>query len=156
MPKLLSAFAGALFICLTMIPQAHGAYVLIRNNPGGIIKTFISKYKAIAARKEQVVIDGYCNSACTLVLSYVPLSRVCATEYAQFGFHSAYYSDNETGENLGFAKKATAAMWASYPSKVRVLLRNKGYHGQEHPDLVYIEGAELHSLVSICKKESRL
>ncbi len=38
-------------------------------------------------RKERVIIDGICNSACTLVLGIVPLNRICVTPRASLGFH---------------------------------------------------------------------
>ena len=46
-------------------------------------RTFIDQYKrkyaAIRDSGERVIIDGVCNSSCTLVLGIVPLNRICAT-----------------------------------------------------------------------------
>src|SRR6516225_5360051 len=49
----------------------------IRKDYGGFIDQYKLKYAAIRDRGERVIIDGACNSACTLVLGIVPLSRIC-------------------------------------------------------------------------------
>src|SRR3954463_11328599 len=46
---------------------------------GGYVEEYKTKYAKVKARGERVVIDGICNSACTLVLGIVPLNRICAT-----------------------------------------------------------------------------
>jgi hypothetical protein len=51
----------------------------IRNDYGGFIHKYKLKYAAIRDRGERVIIDGVCNSACTLVLGIVPLNRICVT-----------------------------------------------------------------------------
>ena len=53
--------------------------------------TYKAKYTKIRDRAERVIIDGICNSACTLVLGIVPLNRICVTPKASLGFHQAYY-----------------------------------------------------------------
>jgi hypothetical protein len=56
-----------------------GADYRIRKDYGGFIDQYKLKYAAIRDRGEQVIIDGVCNSACTLVLGIVPLNRICVT-----------------------------------------------------------------------------
>ena len=58
---------------------------------GGLVEEYKAKYALIRDRGERVIIDGICNSACTLVLGIVPLNRVCVTPRASLGFHMAYY-----------------------------------------------------------------
>ena len=47
--------------------------------------------RKIRDRGERVIIDGICNSACTLVLGIVPLNKICVTPKASLGFHAAYF-----------------------------------------------------------------
>ena len=54
---------------------------------GGFVEEYKTKYTKLRDRKERVIIDGICNSACTLVLGIVPLNRICATPRASMGFH---------------------------------------------------------------------
>ena len=42
-----------------------------------------------------VVIDGKCLSACTMVLGLVPSKQICVTPRARFGFHAASMSNND-------------------------------------------------------------
>jgi len=68
-----------------------GADYRIRKDYGGFIDQYKLKYAAIRDRGERVIIDGVCNSACTLVLGIVPLNRICVTPRASLGFHTAYF-----------------------------------------------------------------
>ena len=68
----------------------------IRNDYGGFIHKYKLKYAAIRDRGERVIIDGACNSACTLVLGIVPLNRICVTPRASLGFHTAYFDRSYT------------------------------------------------------------
>src|SRR5262245_45088590 len=58
---------------------------------GGYVDQYKAKYEKLRDKGERVIIDGICNSACTLVLGIVPLNRICATPRASLGFHQAYY-----------------------------------------------------------------
>ena len=60
---------------------AHADYRITRDH-GGLVDDYKAKYGLIRDRGERVVIDGICNSACTLVLGIVPLNRICATPRA--------------------------------------------------------------------------
>jgi hypothetical protein len=61
--------------------------IVIRADQGGNINSYERKYFAAANDNVHWVVDGYCNSACTMVLG---TGRVCATPRAQFGFHAGY------------------------------------------------------------------
>jgi hypothetical protein len=61
--------------------------IVIRADQGGNINSYERKYFAAANDNVRWVVDGYCNSACTMVLG---TGRVCATPRAQFGFHAGY------------------------------------------------------------------
>src|SRR6266511_3777444 len=63
---------------------------------GGEVESYKAKYQRIRDKGERVIIDGICNSACTLVLGIVPLNRICVTPRASLGFHQAYYDPKFT------------------------------------------------------------
>ena len=44
---------------------------------GGRIGTYVDKYHGVRSSGEMVIIDGYCASACTIVLGTVPHERIC-------------------------------------------------------------------------------
>ena len=69
---------------------AHADYRITRDF-GGLVEQYKAKYAQIRDRGERVIIDGICNSACTLVLGIVPLNKICVTPKASLGFHAAYY-----------------------------------------------------------------
>jgi hypothetical protein len=76
----------------SVIAGAAGAALAdyrIRKDYGGFIHQYKLKYATIRDRGERVIIDGVCNSACTLVLGIVPLNRICVTPRASLGFHQA-------------------------------------------------------------------
>jgi hypothetical protein len=70
--------------------RTAGADYRIRKDYGGFIDQYKLKYAAIRDRGERVIIDGICNSACTLVLGIVQLNRICVTPRASvIPFHPA-------------------------------------------------------------------
>src|SRR6478735_6836868 len=63
----------------------------ITRDHGGYVEEYKVKYKRVRDKGERVIIDGICNSACTLVLGIVPMNKICVTPKASLGFHQAYY-----------------------------------------------------------------
>jgi hypothetical protein len=76
-------------------PSAVAEYRITRDH-GGLLEDYKVKYAVIRDHGERVIIDGVCNSGCTLVLGIVPLNRVCVTTGARLGFHMAYYDKATT------------------------------------------------------------
>src|SRR5258705_1867036 len=58
---------------------------------GGFVDQYKAKYAKARDKGERVIIDGICQSACTLVLGIVPLNLGCVTPRASLRFHQAYY-----------------------------------------------------------------
>src|SRR4030081_3590141 len=84
----------SLFPLLALLIFAAGparAALYITRDHGGYGTEYKSRYERIRDRHERVIIDGICNSACTMVLGIVPLNKVCVTPRASLGFHMAYY-----------------------------------------------------------------
>ncbi|MBN9002295.1 MAG: hypothetical protein J0H75_09610, partial [Rhizobiales bacterium] len=79
----------AAVVLLAGIVASHAA-VRIAEDRGGRIGTYVDKYESLRSSGEQVVIDGLCASACTIILGAVPSSRICVTSRAALGFHAAW------------------------------------------------------------------
>lgn len=147
MSNIKSILAGALFLFLST--SSAPALVVINDDGGGLIDEYVLRYQIIRASQDRILIDGMCASACTLFLGTIDPSRVCVTDNAKLGFHSASEVNRLTRESR-FSEKGTALLWLTYPQNVKDLLKSKGFDGQEHPDLVMIEGKELQSIVQPC------
>ncbi len=76
----------------------------VTRDHGGYVEEYKAKYKRIRDKGERVIIDGICNSACTLVFGIVPMNKICVTPKASVGFHLAYYDKAFT-----FGIKVTSA-----------------------------------------------
>src|SRR5262249_37801075 len=83
-------------VSLALSAVSAAADYRITRDYGGLVDQYKAKYVMLRDRGERVVIDGICNSACTLVLGIVPLSRICVTPNASLGFHQAYYDKRWT------------------------------------------------------------
>jgi hypothetical protein len=122
----------------------------IRKDYGGFIDQYKRKYAAIRDSGERVIIDGVCNSACTLVLGIVPLNRICATPRASLGFHTAHF---DTAYTFGIKVTnywATADMLAYYPEAVKNWIDRHGGLTAEMKTLK--NGPELWTIIDPCPK----
>src|SRR5438128_11015441 len=79
-----------LFLCVLPATSARADLHITRDH-GGYVEEYKTKYKRIRNTGERVVIDGICNSACTLVFGIVPLSKICVKPKASIGLHQSYY-----------------------------------------------------------------
>src|ERR1700744_1939146 len=88
------------WFCLSRLPAALFALALIAygaasnraaateritDDRGGNIGEYWSRFTALRDAKEQIVIDGICSSACTMVLGIGPRGRICVTDNAALG-----------------------------------------------------------------------
>ena len=80
-----------LLSCPSLAATPARAELHITRDHGGYVEEYKAKYKRVRDRSERVIIDGICNSACTLVFGIVPMNRICVTPRASLGFHQAYY-----------------------------------------------------------------
>jgi hypothetical protein len=115
----------------------------------------VDEYKArfakVRDRGERVIIDGICNSACTLVLGIVPLNRICATPKASLGFHEAYYDKNFTFGMKVTSYAGTADLVSYYPPSVKDWIAR---HGGLTAEMKHVKnGAELWAIVDPCPDE---
>lgn len=139
MKTLICAFAALMF---SVIPARAPAQTLIKNDLGGLIQVYMDKYEALRASGDTVKVDGYCDSACTLVTAYIPAHRICVTRKTTFGFHSAYTMD---GKVEVYSRAATQDMWDRFPKEVRAQVRKAGWDGvSKHPEIVDVAGTKLY------------
>ncbi len=135
--------AGALLLICGA--SSASATMLISEDRGGQIGHYLQAFAALRSSGEDVVIDGNCFSACTLVLGLIPRERICATSRARLGFHAAWMPD-ETGRPVT-SPMGTQALWDIYPSKVRSWI---GRHGGLSRRMIFLQGHELTRIVPAC------
>ena len=126
--------------------QPASADIRIVASTGGQIGEFLELFAAVRQSGQRVVIDGPCLSACTLVLSVVPRSRICITGRAMLGFHGAW-TPGRRGRPLQ-VPEASALMLASYPAPVRSWITRRG--GLNSRVLV-LRGRELAAIIPACR-----
>jgi hypothetical protein len=142
-------FAGicaiAVMLCTLVTPPAQ-AEVRILASPGGQVGPFLDLFERVRNSGERVVIDGPCLSACTLVLSMVPSSRICVTRRAVLGFHAARSKDRRG--RMYAEPEASALVLQAYPSGVRSLIIQRGGLTSH---LLLLRGRELAAFYPSCR-----
>jgi len=137
---------AAVAMILFLIGQAPAAAeVRILASPGGEAAAYLRLFEGLNRSGERVVIDGPCFSACTLVLTAIPLDRVCATRRAVLGFHAPQLVD-QTGRRFA-APDATRLVAASYPPEIRGWIAQ---HGGLKAKPIFLAGRALAALVQRC------
>jgi len=125
--------------------QANAAMHVIKDDPGGYLHEYDERYQKIAGSSAQIVIDGECSSACTTILGYVPLERICVTDKAWLGFHAP--TEEDASGNWVETPEGTAEVMEHYPKPVRDWITHKG--GLE-AEMIYLEGPELQKILKRC------
>jgi hypothetical protein len=113
-------------ILLVLTTTAASADYRITRDHGGLVDEYKAKYARLRDSGERIIIDGICNSACTLVLGIVPLNRVCVTPRASLGFHQAYYDKRWTAGVKVASAEGTADLVSYYPSTVKQWIQRNG------------------------------
>ena len=138
-------------ILLILSTSAAAAEYRITRDHGGLVDAYKARYARAATTRERVIIDGVCNSACTLVLGLVPLRRVCVTPRASLGFHQAYYDKRWTAGVRVTSIAGTAELMAVYPDKVKRWIKRNGGLTAEMKRLN--SGPDLWAIVDPCPEE---
>lgn len=125
--------------------RSSPAEVRILSSSGGVAASYVDFFTQVRKSGKKVVIDGPCDSACTLVLNIVPRKRICVTRRAVLGFHAPAYVDRNG--RITRTTAATRAVTASYPPAVRAWLKRKGGL-KSH--FIYLRGRELAALYRRC------
>ena len=139
--------AFLVLVALVASTAAQAEYRITRDH-GGLVDEYKAKYADIRDRGERVVIDGICNSACTLVLGIVPLNRVCVTPRASLGFHQAYYDKSLTFGVKVTSYAGTADLMSYYPETVKSWIARQGGLSTDMKKVK--NGPELWAIVDPC------
>ena len=123
----------------------------ITGDHGGYVSEYKAKYERIRDRHERVIIDGICNSACTLVFGIVPLNRVCVTPRAILGFHEAYYDKAFTFGIKVTSAEGTSDLMSYYPQPVKDWIRRNGGLSNEMKKIK--NGVDLWKIVDPCPED---
>lgn len=134
----------AVVLLLAGVGASH-AVVRIADDRGGRIGTYVDKYQDLRTSGEQVIIDGLCASACTIVLGAVPHDRICVTSNANLGFHAAW--DFGTNGRAITNPEATQMLYSMYPSAVRRWISARG---GLTPHMIFLHGKQLTSMYKPC------
>jgi len=134
-------------LCITST-QAF-ATMRITNDVGGRIGAYVDQYAEVRSSGEDVVIDGACLSACTLVLGIVPRNRICVTKRAMLGFHAAWMPGKNGKPVPSFA--GTQALWSLYPRQVKNWIAAQGGLS---PRMIFLQGPELFAMYAECKENN--
>jgi hypothetical protein len=150
MPASMRRLACLLIFCAVAAPPAFADLRITRDH-GGRVDEYKARFAKIRDSGERVIIDGICNSACTLVLGIVPLNRVCVTPRASLGFHEAYLDKGWTmGVRIASAS-GTADLMSYYPQSVRDWIARKG---GLTPEMKKVKnGPDLWKMVDSCPDE---
>ncbi|TPI41268.1 hypothetical protein FJW07_08450 [Mesorhizobium sp. B3-1-9] len=108
-------FAGLIVLTGSLaVSIATAETINVSDAHGGSVAAYSQRWKGLAARGVDVRIVGKCQSACTVLLGYIPRSRICVTPSASFGFHLAHRPD------------MTALLWKAYASDIRGWIKAHG------------------------------
>src|SRR5512136_1222273 len=98
---------------LAIVMATPASSVVITSDKGGQIGAYVARYTKVRRSGERVVIDGFCLSACTIVVGMIPPERLCATRKAVLGFHAAWFPDGDSG--MKPSREATQLLMKFYP-----------------------------------------
>jgi len=141
--KLATGLLAAVLL-LAGVGASH-AVVRIADDRGGRIGTYVTKFQRLRSSGESVIIDGFCASACTIVLGAVPHDKICVTSRATLGFHAAYDFANN-GRTFTDAE-ATMMLYSMYPMPVRRWIAARG---GLTPQMIFLRGKVLQAMYRPC------
>jgi hypothetical protein len=127
------------------------AVLHITRDHGGYVEEYKAKYKRVRDSGERVVIDGICNSACTLVFGIVPMNKICVTPKASIGVHEAYYDKAFTFGIKVTSAGGTSDLMSYYPDQLKDWIRRNGGLTTEMKKIK--NGEELWKIVDPCPEE---
>src|SRR3954469_12196490 len=123
----------------------------ITRDHGGYVEEYKMKYQRIRDRRERVIIDGICNSACTMVFGIVPMNKICVTPRASVGFHQAYYDQAFTSGIQVPSYEGASDLMAYYPQPVKEWISRNGGLTTEMKKIK--NGRDLWKIVDPCPDE---
>ncbi len=140
------AFVIVALAAAAIADRTAAATVRITQDEGGNIGAYWSRYMALRDTGDQIIIDGACSSACTLVLGIVPYDRICVTPRAVLGFHAAWRPGFLGLRTVN--EPATRTLWSYYPVPVQQWIARNGGLGI---GTIYLSGPELFAIYRQCR-----
>ena len=125
--------------------QLSFAVTRIRDDMGGPLGAYLRMFAAIRDSGEQVIIEGNCYSACTLVTAIIPKERICVTARAVLGFHAGWV--DQTGERV-ISAEGTRLLFELYPPPIQQWITKHGGLGER---TILLKGRELATFYQLCK-----
>src|ERR1700686_4892821 len=128
---------------------ASDAAVRIVEDVGGRIGAYVDRYQGVRSSGERVIIDGFCASACTILLGAVPHDKICVTSRSKLGFHAAW-DPGSNGRKIT-NPEATQTLYSMYPFEVRRWIDQRGGLS---PHMIFLTGRELVAMYRPCFLDS--
>jgi hypothetical protein len=152
-PTFMRITSPLLLLLSLLVAMSTPAYAVlhITRDHGGYVEEYKTKYKRIRDSGQRVVIDGICNSACTLVFGIVPMNKICVTPRASVGFHQAYYDKAFTFGIKVTSAAGTSDLMSYYPESVKDWIRRNGGLTTEMKKIT--NGDDLWKIVDPCPDE---
>jgi hypothetical protein len=126
------------------------AVVRIVEDPGGRIETYVDRYQGVRSSGERVMIDGFCASACTIILGTVSHDKICVTSRARLGFHAAWDAGSNGRKITN--PEATLALYSMYPVEVRRWIDQRGGLTRH---MIFLSGRALAAMYRPCYLDSQ-
>lgn len=130
-----------------------GDRYIIKGDPGGSVSEFVQSLMYAKNKGMKFKIDGYCASACTLILAKPLKLDVCVTKNASFMFHQPFaMSGNDVYYSIPYIV-ASQTMWdnlfySNYPDWVKKLIDANGgvpnvYTGAKISDMFVVKYGDI-------------
>lgn len=132
-------------IVLLIGVEASHAVVRIGGDRGGLIGTYVNRYKGLRGSGQSIIIDGLCASSCTIVLGAVAHDKICVTSNAALGFHAAW--DFGRNGRMITNTEATQMLYSMYPRPVQRWITARG---GLRPHIIFLRGRALQALYKPC------
>src|SRR3984893_13187648 len=143
--RIATAVLSAVLVAAFALPSS--ATVRITSDPRGELGAYLQKFESLRNSGQDVIIDGPCLSACTMVLGVIPRDHLCVTSRARLGFHAAW-RPNEFGRQV-VSPDGTELLMSTYPQPVRDWIVPRGALSAR---LMSRTGHELASMYPVCQQ----
>ena len=117
-------FVAAIMASLAASAPAAERTIHIRHDTGGDLRLYQIKARVARELNLNVVIDGLCASACT-VLIQLPRAQICATRRAELRFHRVRLA-KPVRNGAALLRHANQELMRSYPPGIRNWINRRG------------------------------
>jgi hypothetical protein len=120
--------------------------IVIRNDPGGLVRPRAEEVRALLRSGRRVIIDGECASACTMYLR-LPPGQVCVTHRSALAFHQVSFNYDSARP----AQDQTAMLLLFYPPAVQDWIEA---NGGLRAEFITLKGEDLEKAAPICRQRA--